>query len=211
MRLYPQATSSGEELRLGGRLQVWTTFSSMPSNFGGKKRTRRLCSGLWTETDDTGNKPPLEASALWVGGRKIVLLELLNGVYEKSNPSSKKRKNIASSITIWNRALHKLLDHLHVGVFRATPSGELLEANPAFTTSSRRARRKACKRSGSTAEPALQRREVKMARADGEALWVSLTTTQGLTPSGELVIDGLVEDITERKRARKKRAKKKLR
>jgi signal transduction histidine kinase len=47
----------------------------------------------------------------------------------------------------------------------------------------------------------LQRREAQLRRADDSPFWVSLTATRSLTATGETVIDGLIEDITERKRA----------
>jgi PAS domain S-box-containing protein len=108
--------------------------------------------------------------------------------------------------------LQSLLNELNVGVFRSTLDRELLESNPAFL-----------RLLGVTSLPEVQSRkllnqeafnwqlpelsssqrqeyEVQLYRADGTCIWTLLNTTLN-TIDGETVVDGLVENITERKQA----------
>ena len=102
--------------------------------------------------------------------------------------------------------LQSLVERLNVGVFRALPNGQLLEANSAFL-----------RLIGLEAFPAEQEvnlndyalqigdysqskpseREVELQSSDGRKVWVLLN--EGVTKfDGTTLIDGLVEDITER-------------
>lgn len=113
--------------------------------------------------------------------------------------------------------LASLLDRLKVGVFRTTLDGRVLEANRAFRLllglganasagesiemerfylrpDDRLALVAQLTEHGSVAD-----REVRLRRADGREIWVSFT--KSLTTGGpEALIDGLVEEITERRR-----------
>ncbi len=116
------------------------------------------------------------------------------------------------------QALQRLLsflDRVELGVFQATLEGQLLEADAVFRQI--------------FALPALplplasdlqmlglwpatmllqrlgtgeviRQRELYCKRANGQGLWVALTAVQRATPTGELVIDGLVEDMTAQRR-----------
>ncbi|MDB5047109.1 MAG: response receiver sensor histidine kinase response regulator [Fibrobacteres bacterium] len=116
-----------------------------------------------------------------------------------------------------DRKLNDLLAELEVGVYRVTTRGHLIYGNPAFYrmlrlaskpgATARRIRNlilnpddqawifRTMKQSGRVHIP-----ELPLRRADGTILWVSLT--QVLRPSKTLggTIDGIVEDITEKKR-----------
>ncbi len=114
--------------------------------------------------------------------------------------------------------LNRLLDQLQVGVFRSTLEGQLLEANPALLEilgfdSLEQARAERIRNHYARPEdrPLLLERlrrdsrlheyEVEMRRRDGSHIWVSLTETLHQLPDGRMVIEGLMEDITQRKRA----------
>ncbi len=111
--------------------------------------------------------------------------------------------------------LQSLLNRVNVGVFRSTLDGRLLEANAAFlqllgvSTLEQAQSLELLKlflepqeRSqlleGLQQEVQLATKEVELPRADGTRIWVSWSATLS-TAEGETFIDGLVEDITERK------------
>ena len=109
--------------------------------------------------------------------------------------------------------LHQLLNRLNVGVFRANGDGLILEANPAFLkilgwtelpaeTYLRelyfRPELQAehwheLKRSGDMHEF-----QVQLCSAMGKTVMVAMSQTLGTTQDGEVIVDGLVEDISER-------------
>jgi PAS domain S-box-containing protein len=114
--------------------------------------------------------------------------------------------------------LESLLAEAHIGVFSATTGGRLLNANPAFlkmlgldgldaadhldltplVTLDDAERAAAPPGDRREAEPA---REVKLTRADGRPIWVEVIRTVLRDPEALVRIDGLVEDITPRKRS----------
>jgi PAS domain S-box-containing protein len=115
--------------------------------------------------------------------------------------------------------LEALLNRLNVGVFRSTLDGRVLEANPAFwrllgLTPSQEARAVSLNAFYSKPEDrpllmgllkktgGLLEHEIQLRRADGSPIWVSLTETLNAVPGGEIFIDGLMEDVTERRQAR---------
>ncbi len=119
-------------------------------------------------------------------------------------------------VTGLENRLQSLLNHLNVGVFRRKLDGSLIEANPAFfrllglSEESRPA--------SLSLEPFFkpedysqllnelwekgrtQKHEVQLQRADGRVIWVRLSKTIS-TMDGLTIIDGLMEDISDRKRA----------
>jgi PAS domain S-box-containing protein len=133
--------------------------------------------------------------------------------------SALERTEVRERATRLERRLETLLNQLRVGVFRATPDGKVVEANPAFWhllgldaqeprstdlnafyhPPGERARLVDLLRESGRD----QGREVQLRRADGGLLYVSLTRTLSAAPGGETFIDGLMEDITERKQAEK--------
>jgi PAS domain S-box-containing protein len=105
--------------------------------------------------------------------------------------------------------LQRLLNHLNVGVFRSTLDGYLLEGNASFL----RLLGVSSLQEGQTLNlqelflhsqaehlGSNQEREVQLHRADGSSIWVSLSQSINTTEA-EPVIEGLIEDITERKLA----------
>ncbi len=221
-RLYPDAASRQEDLRPGERFPVLENFLVDAEQFWQEHRGGRLRSGLWIETDWSGNECSLEASAVCVQERNILLIELLDIAFvEKQSLIQKGREHSLQQHYLETR-LQKLLNQLCVGVFRSTPDGRLLEANPAFLRmlnlgSAQKAQtqdlqqlwgqledRTQIPNQPQQSQP-FQRRELQFRRADDSSLWVSLTTTRGMTAAGETVIDGLIEDVNERKHAEEAR------
>lgn len=105
--------------------------------------------------------------------------------------------------------LQTLLNHLNVGVFRSTLDGRLLEGNAAFlrlvgVSSLQEARTTDLQElflsSPAEVQASNQGREVQLHRADGSAIWVALSQSLNTTEP-EPVMEGLIEDITERKLA----------
>jgi PAS domain S-box-containing protein len=104
--------------------------------------------------------------------------------------------------------LHSLLNHLDIGVFRATESGSITEANPAFT------RLLGFAVPDDVAGMRLEQflhpgeregfrlvsgaRDIRFVRQDGREVWVQLTLTVNPERNGQ-VIEGLAEDVTDRK------------
>jgi len=104
--------------------------------------------------------------------------------------------------------LQSLLNRLNVGVFRSTVDGYLLEGNASFLRilgmNSLAAAQNLDWREFLQSEAELKRsnqeREVQLRRVDGSLLWIALSQTLNLTEA-EPVIEGLIEDITDRKLA----------
>ncbi|WP_445637824.1 histidine kinase [Nostoc sp. DSM 114161] len=106
--------------------------------------------------------------------------------------------------------LQSLLNRLDVGVFRAIPDGRLLEVNSAFLNllrldsleeiESNTNFNEIFSRAGDITPNKRRERELRIRRKDGSYIWVSVNETLNIT-NGEEVIDGLVEDITGRKRS----------
>ncbi|NOZ04807.1 MAG: PAS domain S-box protein [Chloroflexi bacterium] len=114
--------------------------------------------------------------------------------------------------------LHTLLDQLNVGVFRLSRRGKLLDANraalrllglrsvqearqmdPAEIFAHPRERLSLVKRA--IKERGLRSCPVQLRRTDGRLVWASLTVTVSRQARGEMVVEGLLEDITAQKRA----------
>jgi PAS domain S-box-containing protein len=105
--------------------------------------------------------------------------------------------------------LQGLLNQVRIGIFRSTPDGTLLEANPAFlellgVESLAQANatnliniREYYTQLANLSPPQREEREVQLQRRDSTAFWALLTMTLN-TVEGTIVIDGLLEDITER-------------
>lgn len=106
--------------------------------------------------------------------------------------------------------LQRLLNQVKVGIFRSQPDGTLLESNPAFlellhVQSLAEANElnlfniHACYvQLISLPLPQKLEQEIHLQRSDGTQVWTLLTTTLD-TVEGVTVLDGLLEDITDRK------------
>ncbi|HAJ63653.1 MAG TPA: hypothetical protein DCP31_34155, partial [Cyanobacteria bacterium UBA8543] len=108
--------------------------------------------------------------------------------------------------------LQSLLNQLNLGVFRSTLDGQLLESNPAFlwllgVSSLSQANisdlgnlQEIYSQLQDSSPPQHQEREVQFHRPDGTTIWTLLSITFS-TIDGEIVVDGMIENITGRKQA----------
>ncbi|PMB53017.1 hybrid sensor histidine kinase/response regulator [Fischerella thermalis CCMEE 5201] len=106
--------------------------------------------------------------------------------------------------------LQSLLNQLRIGVFRATPEAKILDVNTAFLNilglpSLEEVQSFISEQLYSfmtNERPAKQEweREIQFQRLDGKNIWVLFSETQNQL-DGETFIDGLMEDITERKQS----------
>ncbi len=114
--------------------------------------------------------------------------------------------------------LQTLLERLNVGVFRSTPDGRLLEANPAclrilglqtleeaenlnlaefYTSISDRKRLL----QSLYEKGYLHEKEIQLQRRDGRKMWVAVTEILDRRADGNIYIEGILEDISQRKEA----------
>src|SRR2546427_2774975 len=104
--------------------------------------------------------------------------------------------------------LRAQLNRLGVGVFRLARDGRLLEANETFLSLLGLSSIQEAQRVDLTAlsgvlperyeeRVSFQRHELQLRRADGTAIRVSVTKTVERTPTGEPVIDGLLEEVAQ--------------
>ncbi len=105
--------------------------------------------------------------------------------------------------------LQTLLNRLNVGVFRSTLDGNLLEGNASFlrllgVSSLEEAQtlhlQKLFLQADAEFQDLNQEYEVQLRRVDGSSSWILVNQTLNTTET-ELIIEGLIEDITDRKQA----------
>src|SRR4028119_29161 len=102
--------------------------------------------------------------------------------------------------------LQSLLNRLNVGIFRSTLDGCLLEGNASFLrilginslAEAQNLDWREFLQSEAELKCSNQEREVQLRRVDGSLLWIALSQTLNLTEA-EPVIEGLIENITDRK------------
>ncbi|HZC67315.1 MAG TPA: PilZ domain-containing protein, partial [Nitrospirales bacterium] len=104
--------------------------------------------------------------------------------------------------------LHALLNRLGVGVFQLSRDGRLLEANETLLSLLGLSSMHEAQRVDLTAlsggipercegRVSFQRHELQLRRADGTTIRVSVTKTVWWTPTGEPVVDGLLEEVAQ--------------
>ncbi len=164
------------------------------------------------------------------GSQEIAVEAMKAGLEDYVIKSAKHYIRLATAVrSAWEKAqtkrkvkglenrLQYLLNQLNVGVFRQTLDGSLLEGNPAFFQLlglSEKCRSQAIQSIKSSFLPEdyaqflnelnekgqIRDCEVKLRQADGKSIWVRLSLTIN-TIDGQTIIDGLLEDISDRKRA----------
>ena len=157
------------------------------------------------------------------GTQEIAVEAMKNGLDDYILKSSKHLVRLSTSVrsvleryetrrraSFFENRLQSLLNQLNVGVFRAIPDGGLLEVNSAFLRvlglnsldeiQSNSSFDTIFSKAGDLTPQHRRERELKLRRADGGSIWLAVNETLNMT-NGEAVIDGLVEDITGRKRA----------
>lgn len=116
--------------------------------------------------------------------------------------------------------LESLLNRLNVGVFRLTRAGKLVQGNKAFLNlfgvEDLSAAQELLSQQWSSAiglfleeiesheRDNLLQTEVEICRGDGSSLWVELTKTKAVR-NGEVFVDGLMDDISDRKQVEQER------
>jgi hypothetical protein len=168
------------------------------------------------------------------GTQEIAVEAMKSGLDDYVLKSAKHYIRLAAAVrSAWERTqiqrkaaglenrLQSLLNQLNVGIFRLTLDGSLLEGNPAFFCLLGLAELP-LSAAGHSIKPYFQPedyaqllnqlkedgqisdRDVQLCRADGRVIWVRLSET--LTSiEGETIIEGLMEDVSDRKRAEEER------
>ncbi|NEP17657.1 MAG: response regulator [Leptolyngbya sp. SIO4C1] len=105
--------------------------------------------------------------------------------------------------------LQALLNQLEVGIFRAMPTGQLLDVNAALLNmlqvdSLESAQSRLGQRLAMPNQPPADRlkpKEMLLERQDDRPMWLRLIMSVSAADRGEPIVDGIVEDITGRKQA----------
>ncbi len=168
--------------------------------------------------------PAAEASAmpLMRMGLDVCLLESpgLAGRLASSVQTLLERVALRRRAVLAEARLAGLNERVPVGLFRTTAEGKLLEANAAlfrmFSVPASRSGaefhlhdfcpqgqgvEEALGRAAATGQP--QSLEAELRRADGQTAWMALTLFSGRDVTGRAFVDGIIEDVTERKKAEK--------
>jgi len=93
-QFYPDIMAGDEVLRLSDNISFVENFLIDANDFWANNTTGRLKSGIFIETDLSGNEYAVEASAVVLGGEKIILFELAGTSYdERKNLLQRAREN----------------------------------------------------------------------------------------------------------------------
>ncbi len=141
-----------------------------------------------------------------------VFIELYKKTEQVKRQADWLRAEAERRAAVLETRLQGLLNRLNVGVFRATLDGRFIEANPAFLALVGAAsigdvgpddmpelRDADTQPRDGTGGERFREGDVRVNRRDGSSIWVRMNRRVSLGPDGEPVIEGLVEDITERK------------
>lgn len=156
------------------------------------------------------------------GSQEIAVEAMKSGLDDYVVKSPKHFIRLISAVrSAWERAQTKrkadalelrlqfLLDRLSVGVFRVTLDGSLIESNTAFLTllgvqSLQEAQDYAIPQLNlkppQSSHSQKEKHQVQVRRPDCTTIWVEVSETL-IAPDNETLIDGLIEDVTERKQA----------
>jgi PAS domain S-box-containing protein len=162
------------------------------------------------------------------GSQEIAVEAMKAGLEDYVIKSAKHYIRLATAVrSAWEKAqtkrkvaglenrLHGLLNQLNVGVFRQTLEGSLLEGNPAFFQLLGLSKESSAETIQSlksyflpqdyaqflkelNEQQQIRDGEVQLRQADGTLIWVRLSLTIS-TIDGQTIIDGLMEDISDRK------------
>ncbi|MBD1934195.1 MULTISPECIES: sensor histidine kinase [Cyanophyceae] len=94
IQFYPNATSEENKINIQTKFPFLENFLIDAEDFWHDNIAQRLKSGLWSEIDMSGQECHLEASAVRLENKKILLIELLGVAYEeKQSLIQKARQN----------------------------------------------------------------------------------------------------------------------
>ena len=153
-----------------------------------------------------------------IRAKAAVFIDLFRKTEQIKRQSEWLRSEAERRAALLETRLERLLNRLNVGVFRTTLDGAIVEANPAFLNllgmSSIETGASADlhelhfpPQEGPSApgerveDGSVQERDVHLRRADGTWIWCALSRTVSVGVDGVPYVDGLLEDITERKQA----------
>lgn len=172
---------------------------------------------------DYENGPIIEFND--VGHEMKRMVESLKNINELLTKDIEARKKTEHALRRSEERYRSLHSNVPVGVFRSTPNGKILSANPAFMKMLKLSSEKEMLsqpilnfyRDTSQRKTLIQRLrkegkingfEVRLKRADKTEFWGSISATRVLDKKGEFIhIDGIVEDISQRKNAVKEKLK----
>ena len=140
VRLYPAPISASEMVRPQDAFIFLEHFLWEADSFWAAGSTGRLKSGPWSETDSTGKLCHLEAAALGIGNRKLLIIELLKLEYEEIQTLAQKAREKSLDYERLARAedaLRKsearnqaLLNAIPDLMLRMSRQGEILDYRP---------------------------------------------------------------------------------
>lgn len=156
-------------------------------------------------------------------------IELWTSIVKDSNGKNIATVGVARDITERKSAIEalkhseekyrSLVDNINIGVFRTTPEGLIMQTNPAFlkifeyesledilkTNVSELYKNKGDRElflMEIQKDGHLHNKEIRMKKKDGSLIWISLTGTASFDNQNKLVwIDGVIDDITDLKKA----------
>ena len=147
-----------------------------------------------------------------------VFIDLFRKTEQVKRQSEWLRAEAERRAALLETRLKRLLNRLNVGIFRTTLDGVLVEANPAFLNllglNSIEAAASADLQElrippqerpltlgRHVEDDHLRERDVRLRRANGTRIWCALSRTVSVGEDGTTYVDGLLEDITDRKQA----------
>jgi len=92
------AMSADQAVALAGRLPFLDDFLVQAQAFWDTRAEGQLDSGVWLETGSDGREMPLEALAIWLGGRRVLVLRSVQARHEER-------------VELLQRARNALLEH----------------------------------------------------------------------------------------------------
>lgn len=129
----------------------------------------------------------------------------------KAVEAAVERRRIRQRLSDVESFLQSLTESVDIGVFRASREGALIDCNDAFLRLIGRPSRaeaqavvaqllaEGCGAEPGTGQPVHTRREITIERPDGQSIWIQLSC-RALRSNGRELVDGLIEDVTVRKR-----------
>jgi two-component system, cell cycle sensor histidine kinase and response regulator CckA len=170
-----------------------------------------------------------DGSLLWVSESVRAVFDRQGNIshYQGFSRDITARKEALSTLKQREEQYHELIENAPVGIFQITPAGRFLSANPeyarlvGYATAEELVSEVSDIASQLYVNPADRERykeqlrqhgeaknfEVQLKRRNGEKFWVSINSRLKTTSTGEIVFDGFLVDISERKRAEEERLK----
>jgi signal transduction histidine kinase len=131
VQFYPDATSERNKLRLGKKFPFLENFLVDAEDFWMENNAGPpLKSGLWSETDISGNECHLEASAVRLKNKKILLISLVEIAYKEKHSLIQKARETSLNYYNFFKEIQKKETLIHCIVHDLT--GQLTGINYCF-------------------------------------------------------------------------------